>query len=626
MAPCAMRSSTGIRMLLLMLTATVSHTLALDTHVIHVAPHGNDQQGGTKDAPIAHVSRAMEQLARWHEEGKAGEYRVVLHNGVHYLSEPLAIGPEHLPTDGGRLVFAAAADADADEKPILSGGRRLDGWQISADGTWTVSLPEEIIRGGQIRELFVQGARRPRARHPNAGYFRIDRALPDRRSGFYAQAGDLPRSLDGGELVFLHDWSISRIEIASVNHATNCLRVAYPIGNRAPHYAIDHFEKNPRYFVENHRSLLDSPGEWFCDPQLGQLTYWPLPDESPEHVEVIVPDLSSLVIVQGREAQAVRNVHFRGISFQHCRWSTPEQGYASGQSTVHERRDGSAQQHQRKMMEAAILFEQAEDCSLLECHVSNIGQSGIWFGSQTHRCRLQNSVIEEISGNGVNLGEDTSRRVGQDVWWQASPEQAASHHVIADNMIRRCGRQFFGAVGVWVGLAHHVRIVHNEITELPYTGVSLGWMWNPTPTPAGQHLVARNHIHHVMQILSDGGGIYTLGRQPGTRLSENHIHDVPLNAGRAESNGMFLDEGTDQITIDENLIHGITRSPLRFHRAEQVLVRGNVLVVPDRDVPPVRFNNTPEKNVRQEQNEVLTAEQFDLDRFDSRWDHVGRRE
>ena len=450
------------------------------------------------------------------------------------------------------------------------------------------------------------------ARHPNNDYRRIVTAVPDKRTGFFFAAGDLPASLAGGELVFLHDWSISRVMIESVDLADRRLKVTHPIGNRAPHYQIDHFEKHPRYYVENHRSLLDSPGEWYLDERIGRIIYRPRPGESPERTEIVAPQAKALLIVRGSDDQPVRNVHVRGITLQHCSWALPRRGYAAGQSTVHERRDGSRQDRQRKMMEAAIQFELAEDCSLSDCRIANIGQTAIWFGSRTSRCRLQHSVIEDISGNGVNLGEDTSRRVGPGTWWQQHPQQAASHHVVADNIIRRCGQQFFGAVGVWVGLAHHVRIVHNEIAQHPYTGVSLGWMWNPTPTPAGHNLVAHNHIHHVLQVLSDGGGIYTLGRQPGTRLLHNHIHDVPLNAGRAESNGMFLDEGSDQITIEQNVIHGVVRSPLRFHRAEELLVRQNVLVVPDRDVPPVRFNNTPERNIQQQDNEVLPSARFDL--------------
>jgi hypothetical protein len=128
-----------------------------------------------------------------------------------------------------------------------------------------------------------------------------------------------------------------------------------------------------------------------------------------------------------------------------------------------------------------------------------------------------------------------------------------------------------------------------------------------------------------MRMLSDGGGIYTLGRQPGTRLAANHIHNVPLNAGRAESNGMFLDQGSDQITIEQNVIHGVVRSPLRFHQAERLLVRQNVLVLPERSVPPLRFNNTPEQNIQQRANEVLLSDGFALADFAERLTQVGPR-
>ena len=109
-----------------------------------------------------------------------------------------------------------------------------------------------------------------------------------------------------------------------------------------------------------------------------------------------------------------------------------------------------------------------------------------------------------------------------------------------------------------------------------------------------------------MQILSDGGGIYTLGRQPGTVLSGNVIHDVPLNAGRAESNGMFLDQGTTELVIENNLIYAVDRSPFRFHQALENVVRNNVLIVSP-DTPPVRYNATDAKKIQLVDNEVIES-------------------
>ncbi|TWT55856.1 hypothetical protein KOR42_26670 [Thalassoglobus neptunius] len=130
-------------------------------------------------------------------------------------------------------------------------------------------------------------------------------------------------------------------------------------------------------------------------------------------------------------------------------------------------------------------------------------------------------------------------------------------------------------------------------------------MWNDSETPAAANVIRNNRIAFVMQTLSDGGGIYTLGRQPDSFLEGNNIHDVPLNAGRAESNGMFLDEGTTGFTIRGNTIRRIDRSPIRFHKSGKNKVVNNRWELATPETPPVRFNNTPESNITIEANEVL---------------------
>jgi len=107
-----------------------------------------------------------------------------------------------------------------------------------------------------------------------------------------------------------------------------------------------------------------------------------------------------------------------------------------------------------------------------------------------------------------------------------------------------------------------------------------------------------------MNILSDGGGIYMLGLQPGSKILNNHIHDVKINAGRAESNGMFLDEGITDVTVENNLIYNIAKSPLRFHRATTNLVKSNYLFCANGN-PPIRYNTTKEEDIRKVDNKVF---------------------
>jgi len=165
--------------------------------------------------------------------------------------------------------------------------------------------------------------------------------------------------------------------------------------------------------------------------------------------------------------------------------------------------------------------------------------------------------------------------------------------------------QFHGAVGIWCGLVANTTIEHNEIRDLPYTGVSVGWMWTADPTPCRGNTLHANHIHHIMTILSDGGGIYSLGLQPGSRITNNLIHDVQVNVGRAESNGMFLDEGTKELLIENNIVFDIAKSPLRFHKAfSPTMVRKNVLVCKE-DTPPIAYNRTREDDIQKVENIIL---------------------
>ncbi len=233
----------------------------------------------------------------------------------------------------------------------------------------------------------------------------------------------------------------------------------------------------------------------------------------------------------------------------------------------------------------------------------NLGGSGIWLGTGCENCTIENSRFTDISGNGIMIGEGRDREVNGEKWYKAAPEQVALGNTIKNSLVTGCGKQFFGAVGIWCGLTAETTIEGNEIHDLPYSGISIGWMWSPEPTPCRENVIEGNHIHHIMQILSDGGGIYMLGLQPGSKIVKNRIHDVKINAGRAESNGMFLDEGTTDVVIAKNLIYNIAKSPLRFHRATTNLVKNNNLFCRDEN-PPIRYNVTKEEDIKKVKNKV----------------------
>ena len=126
-------------------------------------------------------------------------------------------------------------------------------------------------------------------------------------------------------------------------------------------------------------------------------------------------------------------------------------------------------------------------------------------------------------------------------------------------------------------------------------------------------VIEGNDIHHVMLTLSDGGGIYALGNQPGSALRANRIHDIPANAGRAPSNGMFLDQGTGGFLVEDNLIYGVGRSPIRFHKGWANVIRNNRFQIPP-GAEMITYSPDTRKDLIQANDNTLIATAADLRR------------
>jgi len=600
-----------VRLMLPGLAATVLAIpcMALE---LHVAPNGDDAQPGTLERPLATITAARDAVREKNAAGLAEDVTVWIHGGIYRIEQPIEFGPD----DGGTEQHSVTYAAWQKEKPVICGGRPITGFSVAADGTWVAEIPQAKAGKRRFRELFVDGRRAVRARYPNTGYLRVEKVGEDRRTNFQYTEGDL-RAYDDVEqieLVFLHDWSITRTPVESIDEATRILRVPYQVGPPGRWGAMDWFEKHPRYFLENSREFLDTPGEWHLDEQAGVLRYRPRSGETLEKVEVVAPLAEQLLVIQGDEQQKrpVRNLHFDGLVCQHAAWAPPDGIYLGRQAcTYYTKSTQTAGKRHEEADPAAVQFDLAERCSFRNGRVAHVGRSGIWLGRGCRGCEVAGSTIADTGGNGIMVGEGQVRTVGADPWWQAAPEQAARGNVVRGNLIETPGRELFGAVGIWVGLAAGTRVAENEVRQTPYTGVSVGWMWwnprsrpEPRPTPCRGQQIVDNHIHHVMLTLSDGGGIYCLGNQPESVIRGNLIHDVPKNAGRAESNGMFLDQGTGSFVIEENVIYNVPRSPLRFHKGWKNLVRRNVLEV-DESVPTVRYNDTKQERITLEDNRIV---------------------
>jgi hypothetical protein len=569
-----------------------------NTTEIFVSPRGNDSASGTSNAPVATLQKAAE-LAK--ETSKEKPVNIWLSGGTYRIEEALELGME----DGGTEIAPVTWKAIAGEKVVVSGGVSIKGWKKENDHMWSATLPDGI--SATPRELFVNNQRAVRARFPNSGYLRIDKAGEDNRTNFFFNKNDFPivENINSLELILIHDWSISRIGIENIDWDRNHIVAVDSIGIRKLNFFnITNWEKHPRYFLENAHEFLDAPGEWFCNDEEGKIYYIPKEGEKIDEIEALVPVATKLLCLTGdfKNREQVAYVNFEGIIFEHSSWLLPEKGYCAAQACFYDDRINNGESW--AVVPPAIELNLASNCNFISCVIRHTGGTGIWIHEQCTDCTISDSHIHDISGNGVNIGEGRDRLYQGKSWWLYAAEQVSENNTLVGSVIEDCGKQFYGAVGIWAGLVAKTTIKNNEVKDLPYTGISVGWMWSSVPTPSRENIIDSNHIHHIMNELSDGGGIYNLGLQPGSRMSNNLIHDVKVNVGRAPSNGMFLDEGITDVVVENNIIFNIAKSPLRFHKATTNVIRNNVLVCGE-GIKPFTYNNTKEEDIKKIGNVIL---------------------
>ena len=99
-----------------------------------------------------------------------------------------------------------------------------------------------------------------------------------------------------------------------------------------------------------------------------------------------------------------------------------------------------------------------------------------------------------------------------------------------------------------------LNVSHNTITNSSYSGMTVGWGWGREGSARGNNHVVANRIESVQtKRCCDGGGIYTLGPQPGSTLHRNYLlHHESLGGG----NAIYHDNGSGGFTDTENVIDG----------------------------------------------------------------------
>lgn len=590
-------------------------------YTLYVSVDGSDTAGdGSESRPFATIEKAKETVRTLDKTG--GDIVVKIGGGLYQLEEPLVFDER----DAGHAACTIYYEAADGETPVISGGRRVDrAWEVATEVDWLedslTAYKTTWVRGSKLRAIYVNGERASMTKRTGTplnavGTYTVTKGQADwawisgskSAGNVFAMSFGLPadtRNPQNIELESGSTWIKQRICAASLaEDADGHTQVNFQM----PYAAIAQntgwgtgYNPTGSNTVSNVFEWLSSPGEFYFDQAGSTLYYIPREGENMAAAEVIVPELETLIDVQGSTPKQdyAQYITFRGLTFAHTDGNLQEVDGSYGNATVQactvvtKFANGNWHNDLYRSYDvppAAIHLSTAHDIALLDSTVTLTGYQGVHLENDVYNITLTGNTIGQTGGSGIVVGhpqhvyendtavhQKNSSSAGPDKEkFQNGTEGVPYNIYIRNNYLPENGCFFPGCAPITSFFTYNMWVEHNFIYQCPYSGMSIGWGWCnfdgdsrselpgvPTTTSRNNH-INYNRIEEICALLHDGGGIYTLGQQGNDDWSDaseangNYINCFRGATSGGGVNGFHPDEGSAYITFDSNVITNTT--------------------------------------------------------------------
>ncbi len=544
-----------------------------ETLKIYLSPNGSDTVEGTKKAPFKTFQKALSKAKKSKVNG-AEKVEIILRGGTYHLKESVVI--DYPVEDNLKLVIRNYEN----EKPIISSGKAITGWKKCTNPpkglnkkaigkVWEADIPENIKK---FCTLYKGATRLPRARgkgfKPTMGP-----NDPNRSSTELHYPDDTIirnwSNIEDIELIIMPRclWIMNVLPLKKVDTekqiAYTALKGTYPLTQERYH----RFPEKSAW-IENAPEALDRPGEWIYNSKQRKLYYWPKEDK-PKNI--LVPTLKVLVMVKGDEKTQtpVSNITFKGLTFTHADrniWDENSKGL----------------QHDWEMYDennALLRFRWAKDCKVTECRFTNSGGGGLRFDLYAQNNEISNNEFSHLGGTGILL-----------CGYGPGTMDVNKNNIIHNNHVHHIGEIYWHYSGIHIWQSGYNKIKNNLIHNTPYNAVTISGVdptyfrsdlvwekrelvgtinWDQIDFEPGAYgwdvvgpylhsrhnIFKHNEIHHAVEVLGDGNGLYIRMCPTGQTVHENYLHHI---ISKHSAGAIRMDDIQFGCHLYKNIIHDCT--------------------------------------------------------------------
>lgn len=513
---------------------------------IYVSSSGDDSALGTKKAPFKTLKRVKEEIASCND-AMTGDIVVYICGKYFEITETEVFSVEHSGKNGYDVIICGENRLSP---PIVHGGKRVKGWQKYNDILWRAHAPEGIT---DVRHLYIDGF--PAVRAQSKYTYKVielvdDPETPENPDGFKVSTDNFPEKLtnpEDMELLWSIEWFgfISPVKSITYEERSATFLMDQPcFGMNELNVEKMNVSSGSYFYMENAPELIDEPGEFYFNKKDGYIYYYPYQSDDLINKDVFVGKTEFLFDIKGNSSSdKVKNIIFDNLDIRYSVWNYITTFGLKG-SQADALYDVENSSYSTFVAPAQINVNYADNIRFINNIFSCLGSTAIGMRDCVTNSSVDGNIFKDTAGGAVSIG----------TWEHSTMNKGVlicRNINVTNNVIRRIATELRNCVPISVYYEADINILHNDIEDVPYSGISAGWGWGATKpaTVWGNFNISNNRIVDIMSSLRDGSHIYTLGGSRESVISGNYVAE----SGYIIS-GVYNDQGSYNYEIFDNVI------------------------------------------------------------------------